>query len=135
MRGVNLGAEAVTLGKRGDEMGIPIPGAYASPRISNGVLCWYAGDTFEIAIQIDLEDQDGEHVEITAADCVRITFYDETRETVHTETFSKIAGNTVTLTVDTEVSAKFPRGLYSYDIAFLHGNRTTLARDNRIRVE
>ena len=116
-------------------MGIPIPGAYASPRISNGVLCWYAGDTFEIAIQIDLEDQDGENVEIAAEDRVRITFYDETREVIHTETYRKIAGNTVTLTVDAEVSAKFPKGLYSYDIEFLHGDRTTLARDNRIRVE
>lgn len=116
-------------------MGIPIPGAYASPRISNGVLCWYEGDTFAVAIQIDLEDQDGEDVEIAAEDRVRITFYDETRETIHTETYSKITENTVTFTVDEEVSAKFPKGLYSYDIAFLRGNRTTLARDNKIRVE
>ena len=48
-------------------MGIPIPGAYASPRISNGVLCWYAGDTFSVVIQADLVDQDGAAVEVRRA--------------------------------------------------------------------
>ena len=60
-------------------MGIPSPGAYASPRISNGVLCWYAGDTFSVVIQADLVDQDGAAVDIGTTDTVKITFRDDTR--------------------------------------------------------
>ena len=116
-------------------MGIPIPGAYASPRIQEGVLRWYAGDTFELTIQIDLEDQDGEAVEIGPTDSVRLTFRDATRAEVYSQTFENVEGNQIALTVDAEVSAKFPKGTYTYDVELSHGERTTLARDNKIRVE
>ena len=94
-------------------MGIPIPGAYASPRISNGVLCWYAGDTFSVVIQADLVDQDGAAVDIGATDTVKITFRDDTRAEVWSKTFSNVANNQVTLVVDAEISAKFPKGRYT----------------------
>ena len=116
-------------------MGIPIPGAYASPRVHNGVLCWYAGDTFAIVLKIELEDQDGAAVEIGQTDSVKLTFRDEAREEVYSEMFENVEGNQITLAVDAEVSAKFPKGRYSYDVEFSHGDRTTLARDNKIRVE
>lgn len=116
-------------------MGIPIPGAYASPRISNGVLCWYAGDTFSVVIQADLVDQDGAAVDIGATDTVKITFRDDTRAEVWSKTFSNVANNQVALMVDAEISAKFPKGRYTYDVEFSHGDRTTLARDNKVRVE
>ena len=116
-------------------MGIPIPGAYASPRISNGVLCWYAGDTFSVVIQADLVDQDGAAVDIGATDTVKITFHDDTRAEVWSKTFSNVANNQVTLVVDEEISAKFPKGRYTYDVEFSHGDRTTLSRDNKVRVE
>lgn len=117
------------------KMGIPIPGAYASPRISNGVLCWYAGDTFSVVIQADLVDQDGAAVDIGATDTVKVTFRDDTRAEVWSKTFSNVANNQVTLVVDAEISAKFPKGRYTYDVEFSHGDRTTLARDNKVRVE
>lgn len=116
-------------------MGIPIPGAYASPRISNGVLCWYAGDTFSIVIQADLTDQDGEAVDIGTTDTVKITFRDDTRAEVYSKTWTGVENNQVTLVVDATVSAKFPKGRYTYDVEFSHGDRTTLARDNKVRVE
>ena len=116
-------------------MGIPIPGAYASPRVSNGVLCWYAGDTFSIVIQADLTGQDGEAVDIGTTDTVKITFRDDTRAEVWSKTFSNVENNQVTLVVDATVSAKFPKGKYTYDVEFSHGDRTTLARDNKVRVE
>lgn len=43
--------------------------------------------------------------------------------------------NTVTLAFTDEVTAKFPRGIYRYDILYTHGNRTTLASGNIARVE
>ena len=116
-------------------MGIPIPGAYASPRISNGVLCWYAGDTFSVVIQADLVDQDGAAVDIGATDTVKITFRDDTRAEVWSKTFSNVANNQVTLVVDAEISAKFPKGRYTYDARLTHNNKTTLVRGNRICVE
>lgn len=116
-------------------MGIPIPGAYASPRIDSGVLCWYAGDTFEIVIKIELEDQDGEAVEIGTGETVTITFYDGQQNVVYEKTFEAVTDNRVTLAMDETVSAKFPKGKYSYDVRFTHGERTTLARGNRARVE
>lgn len=116
-------------------MGIPIPGAYASPRIDRGVLCWYEGDTFEIVIRIELKDQDGEAVEIGTGETVTITFYDGRQNVVYEKTFEAVTGNQVTLAVDATVSTRFSKGTYSYDVRFTHGERTTLARGNRVRVE
>lgn len=112
-----------------------LPGAQVSPRIANGCLCWYEGDTFQIDLEMSLEDQDGEKVEMAGGDSVAFTFYDKTRNKVHECTFTGVQQNTVTLNVTQVVSAKFPKGLYTYDVVYTHGDRTTLARDNRIRVE
>ena len=49
--------------------------------------------------------------------------------------FSGIVGNTVTLDFTEDVSGKFPRGLYHYDILYTHGDKTTLASGNVARVE
>ena len=116
-------------------MGIPIPGAYASPRIENGVMLWYEGDTFDITILLELEDQDGAAVEIGKSDTLKMTFYNAEKETVHEMSFSNITNGKITLEFTDEVSAKFPKGRYTYDVEFSHGDRTTLARDNKVRVE
>lgn len=116
-------------------MGIPIPGAYASPRIENGVLLWYEGDTFDITILLELEDQDGETVEIGESDTVKMTFYNAEKETVHEMNFSNIPDGKITLEFTDEVSAKFPKGKYTYDARLTHNNKTTLVRGNRICVE
>ena len=39
------------------------------------------------------------------------------------------------MTFDGTVSAKFPKGANYYDIVYTHGEKTTLARDNRAFVE
>lgn len=116
-------------------MGVPIPGAYASPRVDRGVLCWYAGDTFSLVLQIDLEDQDGAAVDIAAGNTVKITFYDDTRAEVYSRNYTGVTNNQVTLSIDAETSALFQKGRYTYDVEFSHGDRTTLARDNKVRVE
>lgn len=116
-------------------MGIPIPGAYASPRIENGVMLWYEGDTFDITILLELEDQDGAAVEIGKSDTVKMTFYNAEKETVHEMNFSNITNGKITLEFTDEVSAKFPKGKYTYDARLTHNNKTTLVRGNRICVE
>ena len=42
-----------------------IPGARVSPRIANGCICWYEGDTFSLRLRLELEDQDGAAVTVS----------------------------------------------------------------------
>ena len=114
---------------------VQIPGAYPSPRVAAGVLRWYEGDTFEIVLRLELKDQDGEEVTIGASDSVSVTFYNETHETVHTFSLQSIENNCAALDFSSTVTAKFPKGQYTYDIRYAHGDKTTLARDNRAFVE
>lgn len=116
-------------------MGIPIPGAYASPRVENGVLLWYEGDTFEITVLLELVDQDGDGVEISTTDTMKFTFYNAEKEVVHEITFAEIEDDRVTLSFTDAVTAKFPKGKYTYDARLTHNNKTTLVRGNRICVE
>ena len=51
-----------------------IPAARVSPRIANGCICWYEGDTFSLRLRLELEDQDGAAVTVGASDSVKITF-------------------------------------------------------------
>lgn len=112
-----------------------IPGARVSPRIANGCICWYEGDTFSLRLRMELEDQDGADVTIGQTDTIKVTFYDWTRKAVQEFSFTGADENTVTLAFTDEVTAKFPRGIYRYDILYTHGNRTTLASGNIARVE
>lgn len=112
-----------------------IPGARMSPRIANGCICWYEGDTFSLVLRMELEDQDGADVTIGESDTVKVTFRDRTEQTVQEFSFESVAENSVTLEFTDEVTGKFPRGVYTYDILYTHGDRTTLASRNIARVE
>lgn len=107
-----------------------IPEAKASPRVENGCLCWYEGDTFEIQMQIELTDQDGENVNISESDTVTVTFYDERRDAIQEFKFQNVQENTVTLSFTDEISKKFLKGRYRYDMLYTYNNKTTLIRDN-----
>ena len=48
-----------------------IPGARVSPRIANGCICWYEGDTFSLRLRLELEDQDGADVAIGQTDTIK----------------------------------------------------------------
>lgn len=112
-----------------------IPNAQVSPRIVNGVLKWYEGDTFEIQLTLELTDQDGEQVIIGASDTVRIVFLNECREQVKEFSFTNVQNNTVTLEFDATATALFPRGKYTYDVYYSAANRTTLCNENEAVVE
>ena len=116
-------------------MATPIPGAYPSPRVDKGVLRWYEGDTFEVVLQVDLQDQDGEDVTMGTTGSVTVEFYDDTQATIHTFSFDKVENDQVKLAFNATVSAKFLKGKYTYDIRYAHGDKTTLARGNRAFVE
>ena len=107
-----------------------LPGAKPSPRIAGGVLRRYAGDTFSVTLALELRDQDGDPVTVGASDSLMVRFFDASHAPVHTFQFDRVTGGQATLTFDDTVSAKFPKGAYSYDILYTHGDKTTLARDN-----
>ena len=106
-----------------------IPAAKLSPRIENGVLHWYSGNTFVLNVLLELEDQDGAAVTVSGAtDDVTVCFYNEQGQTVKTFSFGKTAqteirGNTVQLRFDGETSALFPKGEYRYDIMYQNAER------------
>lgn len=115
-----------------------LPHAEVSPRIEKGMLLWYLGDTFELDIHLDLIDQDREPVTLGEGAEVEVVFSRLNGKAVKTFSFDgdEIEDNTVTLVFDSEVSALFCKGEYTYDIyCTVGGHRTTLANDNRVAVE
>ena len=88
---------------------LKIDSALPSPRIVNGIIEWYAFDTFSLGISFDIKDADGEDIVLGT-------------------------GDSVTLEFDGETTALFPEGLYFYDITADGDRRVTLAKGNRMRV-
>ena len=112
-----------------------IPSAKRSPRLVNGVIYWYEGDTFDITIKINLMDQDGEPIDISGSDTVAVVIKNVRREDVKTFTFTGIDDNRVTLEFDDTATALFRKGKYTYDIYYNGEKRTTLADENVMVVE
>lgn len=113
-----------------------IPNAMPSPRIENGILRWYAGDTFTLGLELDILDQDGAEVSIGTSDSLTVNFYDAFREKVYTAALDAAAlGGAPEIAFNAETTAKFPAGKYTYDMIFTHGDKTTVVKGNRILVE
>ena len=111
-----------------------------SPRIENGVLLWYYGDTFDYEITISLVDQDGEAIDIEATDSVNINFYNAKNELVKTFAFGSgsteaVDDNIVCLAFDETVSALFEKGSYHYDIILVSEETTTITSNAPVIVE
>lgn len=109
-----------------------IPNAKQSPRLDNGVLAWYQGDTFSLQIELDMTDQDGVAVEATGD--VEVVFRDDCHNIVKEFTCTP-SNNIITLNFNEDVSALFPIGEYTYDMYYNGEHRTTIANDNKVVVE
>lgn len=112
-----------------------LPSARPSPRIVNGVIFWYAGDTFEIDINLDIVDQDGDEYEISSTDTVKMTFENSRHQTVATYTFTGIEDNNITLEINGTETAKFPKGEYTYKVLLTWEEKTTIVDKNKVVVE
>ena len=112
-----------------------IPAAAPSPRIVGGVLKWYAGDVFELQVQLELEDQYGFPIEIAEGHTIMFVFRNARREVVYQVVFKEIADNTVILQFDEAVTSQFPAGNYTYDVIYQGVGRRTLAHNAPIQVE
>lgn len=112
-----------------------LPAACPSPRIVGGVLKWYAGDEFDLQIQVDLTDQNGEAIAFAPEHTVDFVFRNHCRETVYRVTFNEIVENTVVLRFTEVVTALFTPGDYTYDVIYKGNGRRTLVHNAPIIVE
>ena len=106
-----------------------------SPKIVNGVLSWYEGNTFELQFELELVDQDDFPITIADTDTVDIVFRDKKRKIVKGFHFENISENIVVLNFDIEVTALFPEGKYTFDMDYTGENRVTILHDSPVRVE
>lgn len=109
--------------------------AEESPRVANGVIYWYEGDTFTLGLELELLDGDGRAVDIQAEDTVELVTLDKRKEKVSTYSFTNVENNYIELAIDSDESRKYTKGLYSYDIYLDGERRITVANDNIIQVE
>lgn len=109
-----------------------IPSAKQSPRIVDGVLMWYCGDTFSLSLKLNLTDQNG--AKIDAVGSIECVFFDNCHNKV-SEFVLTPNENTVTLDFTTDVTKRFPEGEYTYDIHYNGAHRTTIANNNKVVVE
>ena len=118
-----------------DDMIGNLPRARMSPRLINGVLKWYAGDTWELQVDITLCDQDGENITIQSTDVIEFEFFNKKRDVVKKFTFTNVKNGSVVLVFDEETTALFPAGEYTYDVYYDGYTRKTLSNDSIAIVE
>ena len=112
---------------------VAVPGAKLSPRICNGVLFWYFGDTFSVMFHLDLENADGK-ILLTSSDSVEIIFRDCCENEVLKVTVpgDDIQDNAVPLLIDEETTKKFVAGEYTYDLDLVGTHyRTSIVDKNK----
>ena len=105
-----------------------------SPRLENGVLTWFKGDTFNFRLALSLYDQTGGPIDIAETDSLKINFYNAKNELIKTFAFGEGGeavedGNTVCLAFSDATSGLFEKGSYHYDI-ILEGTETTTVTSN-----
>ena len=105
------------------------------PRISGGVLKWYAGDVFDLQVHLALTDESGSDITLQTEDTVTFLFRNCCREPVYELTFTDITDNIVVVRFTEPVTALFPKGEYTYDVIYCGAVRRTLAYNAPIRVE
>ena len=106
-----------------------IPAAPPGPRMVGGVLKWYAGDTFELLVKLELTDETGEDLLAVDACTLDFVFRNERNASVWQVTFGGIGGGEVVLRFDDTVTERFPKGRYRYDVVYNGAVRRTLVKD------
>lgn len=121
--------------KRSDMTMKTIPRAKASPRMENGVIRWYEGDTFRLTLILNLKMLSEESYPIGEGDSVTVNTYDDIKNLVESINFDKIENNSVVIDFDSVRTAKYPKGKYRYDVIFKSNYITTVADKNDFIVE
>ena len=142
--------------KGGQFMSSYLNSAPLSPRVDQGVLKWFEGDTFGIDMEINLVregiDEDGngkdDPVIFDDNDQLIVTFFNSRREVIHSFIATHINEDptsemyhTISLTFTKAISSKFRKGKYTYCIKYLSKDSptavdiTTICVNNKVEVE
>ena len=106
--------------------------AEQSPRIENGVIRWYYGDTFKLELELEFTNDNGDIVNIQPTDEISISFKNHRDTVIYENTFNT---NTITLDMTEELSQKFKVGEYYYTVKLNSEYITTLMKNNKVVVE
>lgn len=112
-----------------------MPSVKPSPRVECGAICWYEGDTCEIEFHISIKDDDGNPVALLPSDIIALRVYDVYNRDIANVDYTNVQDNIILWKIDEEMTAKFPRGRYFYDITHQNGYVTTVCDRNRMIVE
>ena len=107
--------------------------AEQSPRIEDGIIKWYAGDTFELNFEFEFSDTEGNVISSEETDYLEFKIFNEYYDTIYEEVVYK--SHEVSVYMNDENTAKFPRGKYFYVIKRNDGFITTIIQENEIVVE
>ena len=129
-----------------------------SPRMDNGVLKWFYGDTFVVDMVINLVaeavGEDGtlgnRLINFNESDQIMVTFFNDRKELVHSFILKNISNDETSesyhmasLDFTKDISHKFRRGRYTYCVKYVHKDGdetvstdiTTICVNNRAEVE
>lgn len=112
-----------------------MPSVKPSPRVECGAICWYEGDTYEIEFNISIKDDDGNPIEISPDDIITLRVYNVSNRDIVNVDYTNIQDNIIHWELDEEMTAKFPRGRYFYDITHQSVYVTAVCNRNRMIVE
>ena len=100
-----------------------------SPAFRDGVLSWCEGDKFSFKIRMRLSSLGEEIADLTGS-VLSARFFDKSGKPVKTFTQSGDATCIFTLAFNTETTAIFPRGRYTFDIVIENSaGKCTVAND------
>jgi len=111
--------------------------AKQSPRIEDGILKWYEGDTFSFVWTINITNKDtGNPIIFMLEDSIDFEFFNEFGQLIQVFHFGNIpTDNKVRLDFNEDVSKKFRRGKYKYSIKYNGINIVTIGASNKAEVE
>lgn len=132
--------------------------APVSPRMDNGILKWFYGDTFAVEMLINLvgsevDDEGNYHddipIEFSPEDQIVVSFYNSRKKLVHSFVCTNINEDPsaedyhlITLNFIKDVSLKFLIGRYTYCVKYFHMGKdstfnvdiTTICASNKVEV-
>lgn len=109
--------------------------AKISPRLEDGKIYWYQGNTFAIKLKFDILENQVEKI-LSATDQIIVNFRPKFKpEIILTMSFVNIIDNTITIQIDREKTQIFEVGAYLIGATLNGDNITTLIPFNDVIVE
>ncbi len=110
-------------------------GAQRSPRIHNGNILFYEGDTFRLMLTMEIDEADGSRYHFQEGDSIELEIYDRNGDRVWSKQYTDCTGGRIALEVNADLNAVLPAGKYHLAARFRGENATTIIAQTKIIVE